>query len=186
MLLVCPFLRRYRRALTTRQLQGTVITSLTYLSHGLAIQCGPNNPVDQPTWMIGFNDGDGTPLGSEQLRNGTLFFSSLCDSTLKTNITSTSVEGLELVNSLRVVDYEWKKMPGKLLTGFIAQEVNEIIPDAVSKGPEGIYQLSKTEMIPVLTKAMQEQNEIIEEKDKEIQSLKERLERIEEVLGMVE
>lgn len=161
-------------------------TGNTYLSHGLAIQCGPNNPVDQPTWMIGFNDGDGTPLGSVQLRNGTLTFSSLCDSTLKTNITSTSVEGLELVNSLRVVDYEWKKMPDKLLTGFIAQEVNEIIPDAVSKGPEGIYQLSKTEMIPVLTKAIQEQNEIIEEKDKEIQSLRERLERIEAVLGIVE
>lgn len=65
----------------------------------------------------------------------------LSDRRLKENINT--IEGaLEKVNALRGVTYQWKdKFNGgdKLRIGFIAQEVNEIIPELVFESSDGKY-----------------------------------------------
>ncbi len=57
-----------------------------------------------------------------------------------------------------MVDYRRISSPdGPLITGFIAQEVLEAYPQMVTTGPDGLLGIRETALIPVLTKAVQEQ-----------------------------
>jgi hypothetical protein len=68
--------------------------------------------------------------------------------------------------------------------GFIAQEVQPLLPEVVT-GTEGDIEKGETlgitysSLIPVLTKAIQEQQQQLEAQQKQIQSLIKRLEAIE-------
>jgi hypothetical protein len=62
--------------------------------------------------------------------------------------------------------------------GFIAQELNKVIPEAVyvpEDESKNLWAIDYEKLIPVLTKAMQEQQEIIDETKKENTELKEQL-----------
>jgi hypothetical protein len=95
--------------------------------------------------------------------------------------------GLETILKLRPVDFDWKSN-GVKSSGFIAQEVAEIIPQAVtiSGDPnyeDGKYLLDPKVIIPYLTSAVQEQNFVIKAQKEKINSLEERLERLEKILN---
>lgn len=62
-------------------------------------------------------------------------------------------------------------IPGKINYGFIAQEMTEIFPDIVTTRDDGTHGIRYTELIPVLVKAIQEQQAQIEELQKKIGSL---------------
>ena len=95
---------------------------------------------------------------------GTLSASS--DRRLKENIVKTPY-GLEEVLKLNPVTYRFKSN-GLNQIGFIAQEVLPLLPEVVT-GTEGDIEKGETlgitysSLIPVLTKAIQEQQKIIEE-----------------------
>lgn len=94
------------------------------------------------------------------------------DANLKDSIAPTTKNGLATVNALRVVDFRWKNDTaladgGVLHTGFIAQEVEPIIPDAVNL-ISGTRLLHKEELVPYLVKAIQELSA-------EVESLKSKL-----------
>jgi hypothetical protein len=64
--------------------------------------------------------------------------------------------------------------------GFIAQELNKVIPEAVyvpEDESKTLWAIDYEKLIPVLTKAMQEQQEIIENMQKENAELKEQMEK---------
>ena len=98
------------------------------------------------------------------------------DRNLKTNIEDITF-GLNEILQLKPVSYNFKKIPDKRKQlGFIAQELMEHIPTIVEfdEGNDG-YCVSYTEIIPILTKAIQEQNVEIQELKTEIQKIKEYL-----------
>ncbi|MDX1740895.1 MAG: tail fiber domain-containing protein, partial [Rhodothermales bacterium] len=73
--------------------------------------------------------------------------------------------GLADVLALRPVDFRWKERPdGGPQIGLIAQEVAEVIPEAIvpPSDSDEYYGLSYTELIPVLIRAIQEQQVEIE------------------------
>ena len=92
---------------------------------------------------------------------GTLVCSS--DSRLKYNINNISY-GLDAISKLRAIDFNWinesANNPKNL--GFIAQEVEQIIPELVSVDVDGYKQFNSIGLIPVLTKSIQELNTKIE------------------------
>lgn len=68
-----------------------------------------------------------------QIRSSMSTIATASDARLKTRITPVSeVESLENILNLSVRDYTWKN-DGRRQRGFIAQEVEKIIPDAVQK-----------------------------------------------------
>jgi len=93
---------------------------------------------------------------------------------LKQNVRSLT-SGLEKINQLNPVTYEWihtgprQDESGKFLQeiGFIAQEVEEILPELIYTGGEGEKLLNYLGIIPVLTDAVktltQEINQLKEE-----------------------
>ena len=80
------------------------------------------------------------------------------DVRLKQDIEDTSF-GLDTIMNLRPVDFNWKSGASIYKNlGFIAQEVETLIPNLVSIDQDNGYkQLNTTGLIPVLTKAIQEQ-----------------------------
>jgi hypothetical protein len=111
------------------------------------------------------------------------------DRRLKKNINEIKY-GLQEILKLNAVSYNWKNSTdSKLHLGFIAQEVEKIVPEIVSKSnlpddeyarleKEGkvisdTYGMEYTSLIPVLVKAIQEQQRLIESKSLEINNLRE-------------
>ena len=86
--------------------------------------------------------------------------------------------GLEEVLRLQPVVYQWISHPekgGKL--GLIAQDVETIIPEVVHHGesPDDMLGLSYAELVPVLIKAIQEQQETIEAQNLRLEALETRM-----------
>ncbi|RZJ57426.1 MAG: hypothetical protein EOO55_03430, partial [Hymenobacter sp.] len=81
------------------------------------------------------------------------------DSRLKTHITNAPY-GLHEVLQMRPVTYNWKTNPdSNRMVGFIAQEMEQLVPEAVEtpKTAAEHYGMKYSELIPVLTRAIQEQ-----------------------------
>ena len=91
------------------------------------------------------------------------------DLELKKNIQTYS-NALSKVNKLRGVSFEWryKDFSNKgfregVQVGMIAQEVEEILPELVKKGPEGLKSINYSSISAVLIEAIKEQQKMIEE-----------------------
>jgi hypothetical protein len=74
------------------------------------------------------------------------------------------------------VSYQWRNDIGGSVynLGFLAQDIEKIIPEAVvaPKNDTETYGMKYTELIPVLVKAIQEQQKLIEELNRRINDLK--------------
>jgi hypothetical protein len=99
------------------------------------------------------------------------------DARLKRNISNTQ-KGLSTIMKLNPVEYEKKNtiqdsVYDRHEIGFIAQEVAKVLPSLVTEGKDADKTLavSYTELIPVLTKAIQEQQAKIESQDQKINAL---------------
>ena len=91
--------------------------------------------------------------------------------------------GLETILKLVPVDYLLKSNNLSQI-GFIAQDLKPIVPEAVN-GTEGDIEkgetlgITYTTLIPILTKAIQEQEKNIQELKKENEDLKKRIDALE-------
>ncbi|MBD5397472.1 hypothetical protein HDR62_04975 [bacterium] len=99
--------------------------------------------------------------------------SSLSDERYKTNIRpiEASLEKIKQINTVRFDYVQEDKLPEKVVdstrsnrVGFIAQELQKILPEAVNYDPyERVYTVDYSVVIPFLVKAIQEQQAEIEE-----------------------
>ena len=87
------------------------------------------------------------------------------DIKLKTNI-KTLTNSLEKVLQMRGVEFDRIDIEGKHQIGFIAQEIEEIVPDVVSEN-NGIRSVSYGNITALLVEAIKEQQEQIEYLKKE-------------------
>jgi hypothetical protein len=109
-------------------------------------------------------------------------WSTRSDARLKTNIVSLSEEQiLSRVLQLRPVMYEMIEQPGATRFGFIAQELQEILPELVMHDDNEASTLSirNSEMTALLVRALQEQQELIAAQHAEWQSLTGQLDLLE-------
>jgi hypothetical protein len=124
--------------------------------YGIQIRAGAND-ASGTTYYINALDGDGDQVGYIANTSGTFALTDVSDIRTKTNIADTGVHGLDTINALRVVDFNRLSHPNdSLITGFIAQEVQGVYPQAVTQGADGLLGISKDTFVPVLVKAIQE------------------------------
>jgi len=103
----------------------------------------------------------------------------ISDERLKENVRDIDT-GLSTVMALKPRRYDWKESKGldkKNAAGFIAQEFEQVFPDSVGlskAGEDGIEykNINYEELIPTLTKAIQEQQAIIQAQAADIAALK--------------
>jgi len=79
---------------------------------------------------------------------------------------------LEKLKQVRIVDFDWKdgKGPEGRQRGVIAQEIEPIFPELIHE-PIEYKEFKKSEMMPILVKAIQEQQTIIEDLKARIETL---------------
>lgn len=133
-------------------------------------------------------DPDGTKVGSVFVTTTATTYNTTSDKRLKNNIADTKL-GLNNLMQVKVRDFSFKNDPtNKIFTGFIAQELYEIYPDAVTK-PEndnGIWQVDYGRITPLLVKAIQDQQQQIDTLKEENSSLKQKVKEIDELKAELE
>jgi hypothetical protein len=84
-------------------------------------------------------------------------FGCTSDANLKKDFSPSSL-GLETLNKLKPTEFRWKYEDGSAAktNGFIAQEVQQVLPSLVTTDINGNLTLSQIGIIPVLTKSVQE------------------------------
>ena len=98
--------------------------------------------------------------------NITAYSTTISDRRQKKNIKDLKY-GLNEVKKLRAVEFNWKLNKRGHDIGFIAQEVQDVIPDVVREtsyfDEEGVLSVSYEKVVPVLVNAIKEQQEQIDE-----------------------
>lgn len=83
-------------------------------------------------------------------------FTSLSDASKKTNI-QPIVDASKITNQMAGVTFDWKDGSGSSY-GFIAQELEKIIPYAVITDPQGIKSVNYSAVVPFLLESLKEQD----------------------------
>ena len=94
-------------------------------------------------------------------------------------------DALGRVKRLHGVSYEWDRdaHPEMQLSegrqvGFIAQEVQKVLPEAVTSDEQGRKSVSYTSVIPLLVEAVKAQQATIEARDDEVSALRREQDRL--------
>ena len=119
-------------------------------------------------------NGDGVPGG--------ITLGSISDKRLKENITY-SDKGLNEIKKIKLRNFNWKTSKNQPpQTGFIAQELYKVIPEAVKVGAKKLkdvnkdpWMVSEDKIIPYLVGAIQQQQDMIEALQKEVKFLKKKI-----------
>ena len=98
------------------------------------------------------------------------------DERLKKNIVD-SGSAIPLINSIKIRSYDWKETDSHVDFGVIAQELNNVAPDAVSEGTIGddmtkTWGVDTSTLVPALVKAIQEQQALINQLQADVAALK--------------
>jgi len=136
-----------------------------------------NNNATGATYKMDFRQNNSSK-GSIAVGSSSTAYNTSSDYRLKENV-ETLKDGLSRLAQLKPVQFTWTT-DGALSEGFIAHEVDEVFPDAVTgekdavdeEGNIAAQQMDYGRITPLLVKAIQEQQEQIEELKAEIATLK--------------
>ena len=138
---------------------------------------GDVGPVNDNQFSLGSSSNRWTAVWAV---NGTIQTS---DKRLKENISDIAY-GLSVIQNLKPVSYNWIDDKNKTKElGFIAQDIQNIIPEAVKTDEHSdLLGLSYASFTPIIVKAIQEQQSQIKSQQQEINELKKRLEKLERMI----
>ena len=102
----------------------------------------------------------GTYVGGLTYSNTATALVTSSDARLKANIQD-CVSAIDIVEQVRVVSHDWVNDDSSVRFGFVAQELNTVLPEAVRVGDNGeevqqTWGVDYARLVPVLTKALQE------------------------------
>ena len=108
----------------------------------------------------------------------TVAYATTSDSRLKENIVN-APNSLDTINGIKIRSFDWKEDKHHTDYGLIAQELYQVFPEAVLKGDDGeeitnpkeTWQVEYGRLTPLLVKAIQEQQTIINELKTRIEAL---------------
>ena len=112
--------------------------------------------------IITFHRGTTTKVGSISVTTSSTGFNTSSDYRLKEDLKP--FNGLEKISSIKVYDYKWKT-DGSRMNGVLAHELQEVLPYAVTGTKDGkdMQGVDYSKLVPILIKAIQEQQVQIEE-----------------------
>ncbi len=150
-------------------------------SDGIVVGVGGAVPSTGAYYILfTHNGGAGLPSGSIRANgSGGISYNQTSDSRLKQNIVDLD-NALSVVKKIKPRSYEFKANSSFTSDGFIAQEMLEVYPNIVSGDPDGDVNtdpmmIDYSKLTPLLTKAIQEQQVLIDQNQKQIQLLQEEL-----------
>ena len=133
-------------------------------TNGLLVNMATPSPGTGNQW-IEFT-ANGVEKGAIEGNSGNVNYFTVSDERMKTNIIDTALS-LDDLMKIHVRDFDWKDS-GASDNGFIAQELYQIYPEAVSMGDDGAtisdaWKVDYGKLTPLLVKSIQDQQKQIEE-----------------------
>ncbi len=129
--------------------------------NGLLISAGVDDHTAASTsTLIGFQDGDGTTVGSITFGSSATAYNTTSDQRLKENIRDTNLS-LDDLMRIQVRDYNFiADVNKKTSQGFIAQELLQVYPAAVTvpTNPEDYMMVDYSKLMPLAIKSIQDLN----------------------------
>jgi hypothetical protein len=124
------------------------------------------------------NVGIGTDSPSERLHvNGRVRasdFVTISDARVKTDV-HTLTEAIDVVMQLRGVRFSWNESisvsDAEWQLGFIAQEVEQVLPEATTRDADGMLSVAYAQVIPLLVESIKEQQARIHDMEQAIRDL---------------
>ena len=101
-------------------------------------------------------------------------FNTTSDYRVKENVIDVDPHTAELIDYLRVVEFNFKDKPDEKQVGFIAHELQSAIPGVVTgeKDGEELQTINMTKLVPYLVKALQDTNARVQELEKKLSELR--------------
>lgn len=157
----------------------------TSFTDGLYITAGNNAGSPTGSWFAAFFRPDGGICGSISQASATsVAYNTTSDKRLKTNIRETHF-GMADINKIQVRDYNFIGSKTEQ-TGYIAQQLYEVFPEAVTKGGDDPktrpWMVDYGRITPLLVKGMQDMSVENEALKKQVSDLQTRLDRLEALL----
>lgn len=163
----------------------------------LILQGGLETPASETTVFIDFRDGSGSSFATMEHDNGTLQIAqasgiyrliqhgdNLTTFTVKKDITSTTLDATDIARRIAVFDYTLAEGGNRVIGQFTADQIEPIFPEMVREhtyqktfvDDDGVTQtlhitqkmIQPLRLIPVLVKALQEQQAQIDENEANI------------------
>ena len=124
--------------------------------------------------------GGAAQIGAITGTTSSVSYTSGSDYRLKENVI-TDWDATTLLKQLKPSKFNFKDNQSETVTGFIAHEVQEVLPYLVNgeKDGEDMQSMDYAKLTPLLTKAIQEQQTLIETQQTTINDLKSRIETLE-------
>jgi len=126
-------------------------------------------------------DGNGNSVGYIENNNGVYQLVDVSDENAKSDIEDSAEDALSKIKQLRHIQFRFSRHgpQGKVHKhGFSAQDMQAIIPDAVSvdRYENGRLGIARTHLIPYLTRAIQQQQDLIEALQAQVDALQTQVE----------
>lgn len=121
---------------------------------GIAIDTNNTNPQTAMSFFNG--QGSGTRVGWIGTSGSSTSFNTSSDERLKENIAN-AVDAGSVIDSIQVRQFDWKLNGEHQRYGMIAQELDEVFPEAVAHGPteDDMLAVDYSKFVPMLVKELQ-------------------------------
>lgn len=160
-------------------------TSTGSTGDGLKIRIGAT-PPDTQNYFIGFYGGNNVLNGRIAGTGSTsVIYATTSDGRLKTKI-NPIFDALSIIDKMQPKKYEFKANLGVEEYGFIAQELQPILPQAVSGSPDSNAETNPMmvdygRLTPILTAGIKELNDRVKFLEAENKNLKQKLNKLEQL-----
>jgi len=133
-----------------------------------------------------WENNSGSIIGSITTNGSSTSYVTTSDYRLKENITEIT-DGINRVKQLNPSRFNFISDPDKIVDGFIAHEVSDIVPEAISGEKDAVNEdgsinpqgIDQSKLVPLLTAALQESIALIESQQSQIDALTARIEALE-------
>jgi hypothetical protein len=158
--------------LTVNGVSGSVAQNIVYpTTYGLQLE---STSTSATSTAVNFQQ-NSTNVGTITTTNSATAYNTTSDYRLKENVVSLS-NALDRLIELKPYRFNFKKEPGITIDGFLAHEVQEIVPNAVTGEKDGkeMQQMDHSKLVPLLTASILELIKQVKDLQAEIAVLKAR------------
>ncbi len=139
---------------------------------GLEIHTGTDDGSGT-NYQIVFNDGDGGYQGAITSSGGTVSYGAKSAKSSQKSLKMYNDNASFLINKISIVKFKANKDSENSVTGFNGEELIKLFPESTFYDKEeDAYITDKSSLVPILVKAIQEQNKKIQDLEQQIQELK--------------
>jgi hypothetical protein len=146
---------------------GITVAPLTQNKSAYTLQADNNTGTRYAVYVANASSAE---VGSMSFTSTAVAFNTTSDYRLKQDFKD--FKGLDLISSIKTYDFEWK-INGSRSYGVIAHELQEVVPYIVINEKDGskFQSVDYSKLVPILTKAIQEQQILITELTEKVRAL---------------